>query len=262
MVRTSTQSLPIATRVVFDLWLPVRRPLLTVIVLHEYGSTCARMLDVAREFTPSDYGIISVQGPHQHTRVSRRTGKSYAGYGWGTTEDLPFAVNFHHNALRKVINWAIGEGFACRGRIVLVGFSEPVPLNYGLAASDGVSFLGLLAFCGTIPALVEPRRLPTILHIAGSSDPVAPYSNAAFVVARMQSAGVQVSFKVHEGAHEITKTMKNDACDWLASLAKAKAKKGTLRALQARSSTNEETIESRNRSSCGASAKPGNLIQP
>jgi predicted esterase len=215
----NSKSLVIQTEVLFTFLPPRHPPGPLLIALHQYGSNKDEMLSLAREFSPPSFGILSVQGPHQHTRISRRTGDAHAGYGWGTLDNQEAAVRFHQESLQKILQWVIEQRIAAPGEVFLAGFSEPVPLNYRYAQNSGRSLKGLLSFCGLVPECTKVKYLPPAFHLAGASDPVAHLARIAGRIKELQSLTDSLRFAVYEAGHQITDEMKRDARNWLASLA-------------------------------------------
>lgn len=218
VLREFSTEMTVAVPVQFHLVPPPRIPGAVAIVLHGYGSNKERMLGLAREFVPETYGILSLQGMHQNTQISRRTGTIYAGYGWGTADNLEDAIALHHSALRKVIHSLLRRGIASRESIVLAGFSEPVLLNYSYAEDWGSSLAGVVGICGDIPIMKGSRRYPPMFHLAGASDPFASLPTLASRVQAIQSVGIQLRFSIYEAGHEITAEMKRDVRGWLRRL--------------------------------------------
>lgn len=217
-MRLLTCTLPVQTRLLFDLSQPSRLPAPLLIAFHQYGSNRGRMLELARQFTPSTFAIISVQGPHQHTRLSHRTGLIVSGYGWGTLENRDLATQTHRQIIRKVTRWAVSEGLTNEDRIALAAFSEAVPLNYEYAAANPQNLIGLVAFCGEVPTLDNVTMLPPIFHFAGADDPVVPFSQPAARFSALSRVSKNARFEVYDAGHEITREMMKDARSWLRSL--------------------------------------------
>jgi predicted esterase len=215
-----TRSLPLTIHARFDFVAAGRRkrPAPLLIVLHDYGSTREVMLAHARNFVPADFGILSLQSPHPHTRRSRRTGELSTGYGWGVLTNLDAAVDAHEQLVGAAISWAIAESHTAPGLIVLAGFSEPVTLNYIYAASHDVLVMGVIGICGLAPVIDLTSQMPPVLHLAGASDQMAPLPVIAPALEQWRSRGSKVTLKVYEAGHEITPAMKSDVRAWLSSL--------------------------------------------
>jgi phospholipase/carboxylesterase len=222
-----SEFVPVPWRVQFDWLAPRSTPAPLLAVLHGYGGAKGPMLEAARAFAPPSYAIVAVQGPHQHTRLSPRTGRLRAGYSWGTLDDSEAAAALHEQALIEVLAWAIGQRLARRDRIVLAGFSESVALNYRFAARHPRRLSGVLAFCGEPPAVPPAQNWPPIFHLHGASDPVVTLTRAAPWFREPGRQSDQLRFRVYEGGHEITAEMRSDARAWLKSLGRAKPRRTT-----------------------------------
>ena len=187
-----------------------------LVALHGYGGTAAAMLHRVGQVAPSAYSIISVQGPHQHTRANRRSGAQTAVFGWGVTGDIEAARAAHTQIIDAVIRWAHRSGVCIDQEVVLTGFSESVGLNY-LYAGTHRRVSGLVAICGDLPHSDCPR-LPNVLLLAGAADPLFPAPLVASRANEIRHRCSSIEVVICEGGHEITDSMLKNASEWLAHM--------------------------------------------
>ena len=94
----------------------------SVVALHGYAMDAETMLRLVATWFPS-YRIASLQAPHPfYKSVETRE----VGYSWATHLQSEESVRLHHEILRQVLS----ETEAPQEKVLLVGFSQPVGLNY------------------------------------------------------------------------------------------------------------------------------------
>ncbi len=158
---------------------PPRRGYPFLIALHGYGGTKESMLALAQRICGDRFAIVSLQGPHQHTRRRRRSREVRIAFGWGTMHNSPENQMLHHEFIRRVIRDASAAHPIDRKKIFLLGFSQSVGLNYRFAFTHPNTIRGLIGVCGGIPGDWETsskyRRSATdVLHLSGTKDPFYP----------------------------------------------------------------------------------------
>ena len=170
-------------------------PPFVAVALHGYGQTAALIGAYARRLLGPGPAIAAVQGPHPHYLESLPSVK--VGYNWGTTADWPGAISLHHRILLQVLAEVPPLP------VLLLGFSQPVGLNYRFLASHPGLVQGAIGLCGGVPQEWTPaNRITTpILHIARSEDEFFPVPTAAEFETRLRLHAADVEFQLIPGQH-------------------------------------------------------------
>lgn len=181
------------------------RPLLAL-ALHGYGSNPDDMLRLARIALGDGPIIASLQAPNQHyTSSGLPDAKSVPGYNWGISKHWEPAVRMHHAMLLRVLGdlkkrFAVGSE-----RSLLIGFSQPVGLNYRFAATHPEQVRGVVGVCGGVPRDWEDKKYQRVraalLHISRDEDPFYPAATANTFAGRLGSRASDVEFHMLPGPH-------------------------------------------------------------
>ena len=131
-----------------------------VVVTHGYGMNPEEMLQLVLPAVGSDKVIASIEAPNQHY-LSDKPGSGPVGYNWGTTVDWKGVVRMHHKMVLGTAG-VCSERFAIPpNRTLLLGFSQPVGLNYRLIATYPDRFRGAVGVCGGVPRDWEDPLVPS-----------------------------------------------------------------------------------------------------
>src|SRR5271163_3084039 len=109
---------------------------LLIIALHGYSSSPEVMLSLTQRMVGEGRIVAAVQAPNQHyISNGLPDARSSSGYNWGISQHWAASVRLHHEMVMQVLG-SLRERFQSRReRSVLVGFSQPVGLNYRFAAT-------------------------------------------------------------------------------------------------------------------------------
>ena len=170
-------------------------PPFVAMALHGYGQTAELIGAYARRLLGPGPAIAALQGPHPHYLESLPSAK--VGYNWGTTADWPRAIDLHHRILLQVLAELPPLP------VLLLGFSQPVGLNYRFLATHPGLVRGAIGLCGGVPKEWTPaNRITTpILHIARSEDEFFPAPTAVEFEARLRRHSADVEFQLIPGQH-------------------------------------------------------------
>ena len=173
----------------------------------------ALMLRMSETALGGDDAIIaSVRAPNQHYLTSLRAASPGApvagtevGYNWGTIRHAALNIELHHRIVRT-ISAELRERFQIpRNRVVLMGFSQPVGLNYRFIGTYPKEAAGVIAMCGGVPKDWEEDKYgkvdAPILHIARSEDEFFPESVARGFPDRLRAHAADVEFHMLPGQH-------------------------------------------------------------
>lgn len=179
---------------------------LLVIALHGYSSSPEAMLPLTLRMVGEEHVVASIQAPYQHY-VSKGLPEagSGSGYNWGISQHWASAVRLHHEMVIEVMG-ELRERFRTGPeRCLLVGFSQPVGLNYRFAATYPEQVGGVIGICGGVPRdWQEPKYKPVraaVLHISREDDEFYPPSVAATFPERLKQRANDVEFHLISGAH-------------------------------------------------------------
>ena len=187
-----------------------RTPL--VLALHGYGQNPEVMMRLAQMALGDGPIIASLRAPNQHYLGALRANKPgepvvgrEIGYNWGTIPHAELNISLHHR-----IVWAVSaqlrERFSIPARrVVLMGFSQPVGLNYRFIGTHPEEAGGVIGMCGGVPKDWEENKYSKvdapILHIARSEDEFFPKEVAEGFPARLRAHAANVEFHILPGEH-------------------------------------------------------------
>ena len=193
------------------------RPLI-VLALHGYGQTAAVMLKLSSILFGEKPVIASLQAPNQHY-LSFSAPDSAIGYNWGTRDNWESSIKLHHEMLLQVLqelNARFGQG---PERTLLVGFSQPVGLNYRFAGTHPNQVGGILGICGGVPKNWEESKYQAfstpILHLARDEDEFFPTTTAQGFPARLRHHAANVEFHMLPGGHRFPSKAGTVVNPWL-----------------------------------------------
>jgi predicted esterase len=182
---------------------------LLVLALHGYGSNPEAMLRFSAMMLGEDAIIASLRAPNQHYLSSGPLGTplpgSEIGYNWGTRRHAALNIELHHRMVRTISAELRGRFQIPAGRTVLMGFSQPVGLNYRFIGTYPEEAGGVIAMCGGVPKDWEEdkygRVKAPILHIARSEDEFFPEAVARGFPDRLRAHAERVEFHMLPGQH-------------------------------------------------------------
>jgi phospholipase/carboxylesterase len=215
------RSLSATINLYYDLQTPETAPAPLLIALHGYGASKRQMMREARSIAPAGFGLVSLQGPHQHIREPKEPGGPLRfGFGWLTNFRPEESVAIHHRALLDLIESLANEGVADRQRIFLLGFSQSCALNYRFAFTHPNLLRGVIGICGGTPGDWETSGLykqtrAGALHLSGERDEFYPPERTVNYGAQLRERSPDVECRSYDAAHEIVQPMRDDIRAWL-----------------------------------------------
>jgi phospholipase/carboxylesterase len=220
-VKTEERTLPATVKLYYDLRTPAATPAPLLITLHGYSANKRQMMREASAFAPDDFGIVSLQGFHQHMKEPKEPGGPLRfGFGWLTNFHPEESVAVHHQALLDIIKALTTEGICDPQRIFLLGFSQTCALNYRFAFTHPTLLRGVVGICGGLPGDWETNEhyqstSAAIFHLTGTRDEFYTPERVADYEARLRLRAAHVDFKSYDAAHEMVPAMRNDLNAWL-----------------------------------------------
>ena len=191
---------------------------LLVLTLHGFDSVEPRavMLRLSVPAVGEDCIVASLRAPNQAYAIA---GPSASGspaatagptseavaYNWGTRLHPELNIKLHHDIVRAVAADLRARFSIPPRRTVLMGFSQPVGLNYRFIGTYPQEAGGVIAICGGVPKdWAEDRYQPVtspILHISRSEDEYFPADYVRGFPDRLRVHAADVEFHLLPGAH-------------------------------------------------------------
>jgi predicted esterase len=199
-------STPLECRYLLQMPESLDRNSLLIITLHGYSSNPEVMLRLTSALIDGPHVIAALQAPNQHW-VSNGipTSQSAPGYNWGIGPYWESSVRLHHAMLLQTLA-SLRERFEMsQDRCLLVGFSQPVGLNYRFAGTHPGEVGGIIGTCGGVPRdWQEDKYQPVqaaVLHIARDQDEFYPIDLVKTFPEKLGRHAVDVEFHLLEGPH-------------------------------------------------------------
>jgi predicted esterase len=192
-----------------------------VLALHGYGYHPEPMLRLSLAAVGDECIVASLRGPNQHY-VSGNPASNEVGYNWGTRSHPELNIRLHHEIVRAVAHELRGRFSIPARRTVLMGFSQPVGLNYRFIGTYPDEAGGVIGVCGGVPKDWEEDKYRTIgapiLHISRSEDEYFPSEVASGFPARLRHHAADVEFHMLPGAHRFPSKAAGIVRPWLLKL--------------------------------------------
>jgi predicted esterase len=177
---------------------------LLVLALHGFGSNPEAMLRLSVPAVGDTSIVASLRAPNQHY-LSANPASEEIGYNWGTRRHPDLNIRLHHDIVRAVATQLRARFAIPARRTLLMGFSQPVGLNYRFLGTYPEEAGGVIAICGGVPKDWEEDKYHTIaapiLHIARSEDEFFPAEVARGFPDRLRRHALDVEFHMLPGEH-------------------------------------------------------------
>jgi predicted esterase len=173
-----------------------------VAALHGFGQNAEDMLKLTGHMVGPLHAVAAIEGPYGFFLGK---GTDQVGYGWITSRRAVESIRLHHEMVRHVLDEAGTELAIPPERRVLLGFSQPVSLNYRFAEAHPDAVRGIVGLCGGVPGDWDDERpgriQPAVLHIARSEDEFYPPERTEQYPRRLRLRCDDVEFHLLEGGH-------------------------------------------------------------
>jgi predicted esterase len=175
---------------------------LLVATLHGFGSNPEVMLRLTQTLLGPRHVIASIQAPSQFFLAQN---SNEVGYCWATQKHSDSSVRLHHDMLRWVLDETARSSGIRAERRLLVGFSQPVGMNYRFAATHPEAVRGVIGICGGVPKNWEDgaykKVSASLLHIARTEDEFYKPEVTMRYQERLRLRADDVEFHMLEGGH-------------------------------------------------------------
>ncbi len=177
---------------------------LLVITLHGYGSNPSDMLRLTMLAVGRQHVIAALQAPNQHYAATPGA-DAPAAYNWGIRQHWERAVQLHHRIVHEALTRLRADFGMGPERTLLMGFSQPVGLNYRYVGTHPGSVRGVIGICGGVPRDWDEAKYgnadASILHISREEDEFYPVEVAKRFPERLRRHASDVEFHLMPGAH-------------------------------------------------------------
>ena len=193
---------------------------LLIITLHGYSSNPEVMLRLTAGLVGNGHVMASLEAPNQHYVTDGLPNRqSVPGYNWGISTHWEAAVRLHHDMLLQTLA-ALRERFKMgRDRCLLVGFSQPVGLNYRFAGTHPGEVAGIIGLCGGVPRDWEEGKYrpieAAVLHLSRDQDEYYPVEVVKKFPERLRVHATDVEFHLLEGPHRFPSKASGIARAWI-----------------------------------------------
>jgi len=179
---------------------------LLVLTLHGYSSNPEAMLRLTTALVGEQHVIASLQAPNQHyVSDGLPDPQSVAGYNWGIRWHWEPAVRLHHDMLLEVLRTLRDRFRAGPERCLLVGFSQPVGLNYRFAGTHPGQVAGVIGICGGVPRDWHEDKYQhvqaSLLHISRDEDEFYAVDVVQKFPEQLRRHATDVEFHLIPGPH-------------------------------------------------------------
>ncbi len=175
-----------------------------VVALHGYGSNPETMLRLTVPLIGVEHIVAAIQAPNQHY-AGGPSADAAAAYNWGIRDHWESTVQLHHDMVRATLAELRDRFQVTASRCLLMGFSQPVGLNYRFIATHPDEAAGVLGFCGGVPRDWEDPKYERVdaalLHISRDQDEFYPNELVTKFPDRLRTRAGDVEFHLIPGAH-------------------------------------------------------------
>ncbi|MBZ5609983.1 MAG: hypothetical protein LAP38_17110 [Acidobacteriia bacterium] len=192
-----------------------------LVALHGYSSNPEVMLRLTVGLVGSGQVVASIQAPNQHyvTAGALPDRQSVPGYNWGISPHWDATVRLHHEMVLRVLA-ELRERFRVGPeRCALVGFSQPVGLNYRFAATHPEQVAAVIGICGGVPRDWEESKYrpvtAKVLHISRDQDEFYPVEVVQTFPGRLRVRAADVEFHLMPGTHRFPSKADKVVRPWL-----------------------------------------------
>jgi predicted esterase len=179
---------------------------LLIITLHGYSSNPEVMLRLTGGLMGDRHVIAALEAPNQHYVTDGLPNRqSVPGYNWGISPHWESAVRLHHEMVLQTLGSLRDRFQMGRERCLLVGFSQPVGLNYRFAGTHPGEVAGIIGLCGGVPRDWEEDKYRSVeaavLHISRDQDEFYPVEMVTQFPEGLRRHAADVEFHLLEGPH-------------------------------------------------------------
>jgi len=179
---------------------------LLVLTLHGYSANPEAMLRLTTLLLGDRHVIASLQAPNQHyVSDGLPNAQSVPGYNWGIRPHWESSVRLHHDMVRKTLSSLRDRFHLAPARCLLMGFSQPVGLNYRFVGTYPGEVAGVIGICGGVPRDWQEDKYKLVqaalLHISRDQDEFYPNEAVSKFPEQLRRHAADVEFHLIPGQH-------------------------------------------------------------
>ena len=198
---------------------PQSRDPLLILSLHGYGSNPEDMLRLTTLAVGEGHVIAAMQGPFQQYLGATPGASSEVGYNWGVRQHHEDAILLHHEIVTTALDRLTTRFGIPHAQAVLVGFSQPVGLNYRFIGTYPDRAGAVIGICGGVPRDWEENKYrpveAPILHISRDADEFFPVETVNRFPDRLRVHARDVEFHLLPGGHRFPSKARTIIQPWL-----------------------------------------------
>jgi len=191
-----------------------------VLALHGYGQSPEMLLPLVRRMFGPAPTIAALAAPFP--MYDQLGAAANTVYHWGTRHHWAQTVRIHHDLVRRALGELRAQTGVPAARSLLLGFSQPVGLNYRFAGTHPEEVRGVIGLCGGVPSRWEDDAYQpvtaSLLHIARSGDEFYPEAVSRGLGDRLRHHARDVEFHMLPGGHRFPSQAGPIVEAWLARL--------------------------------------------
>lgn len=191
-----------------------------MLALHGYGQTPEMLLPLTQRLFGPGPALAALAAPYQMYDKLSPQGETV--YHWGTRHHWEAAVRAHHAMVRRALAELRARTGIPAERTILLGFSQPVGLNYRFAGTFPDEVRGVIGLCGGVPSRWEQEAYrpvtAALLHIARDEDEFYPVAAVEKFPERLRHHARDVEFHLLPGGHRFPSQAGPIVAAWLRRL--------------------------------------------
>jgi len=193
---------------------------LLVLTLHGYSSNPDAMLRLTTMLLGERHVIAALQAPNQHyVSDGLPNAQSVPGYNWGIRQHWESSVGLHHAMVRQAFAELRKRFQLGPERCLLVGFSQPVGLNYRFVGTYPGEVAGVIGICGGVPRDWQEDKYrqvdAALLHISRDQDEFYPTAQVTKFPDLLRRHASDVEFHLIPGSHRFPSKAGNIVHPWI-----------------------------------------------
>src|SRR5689334_14748235 len=193
---------------------------LLVLTLHGYSSNPDAMLRLTTMLLGERHVIAALQAPNQHyVSDGLPNVQSVPGYNWGIRQHWESSVGLHHTMVRQAFAELRKRFQLGPERCLLVGFSQPVGLNYRFVGTYPGEVAGVIGICGGVPRDWQEDKYrqvnAALLHISRDQDEFYPTAQVTKFPDLLRRHASDVEFHLIPGSHRFPSKAGNIVHPWI-----------------------------------------------
>jgi len=220
MPEQHTFTAPLECRYLLHVPPVIRQNSLLAVALHGYSANPEAMLRLTTMALGEEHIVAALQAPNQHyVSDGLPNAQSVPGYNWGIRQHWESTVRLHHEMVQRTLAILRERFDAGPERCLLVGFSQPVGLNYRFVGTHPGEVRGVAGICGGVPRDWQEDKYQKVkaalLHISRDEDEFYPVEAVKKFPDLLRHHAQDVEFHLIAGPHRFPSKARAIVQPWL-----------------------------------------------